>query len=244
MQYSELIPDEDRGSIISRYLHMRALGRDVNALLVHCLEKDLILEGARKLGFLHEGSLVFRSEDESSILMDYCLHNVRRDGLNTIEQYLIDSPPDPDSDEMVHLQAAKHATFNVLIIEMAEPGFGAVVTDLVTNETFFIVDIALGNTSEPGIVLATRLLQIEGFRITGGAGVPTTSLTGPERDPFATWLRDDMDADKDDFDPADLIRGRLQAEGYEPAQYSGPRKPSARSRKILRQQKKRLRRRR
>jgi hypothetical protein len=95
----------NRGEIVSRYQHLRMVGRSLNSKLVARLSKDILHEGGRKLGILRGGTLVFESEDETAVLMDYCLYDVRRKGCNTIEQYLIDLPSDPESDELICLGA-------------------------------------------------------------------------------------------------------------------------------------------
>ena len=96
---------ENCGEIISRYKHLRMVSLNLNQKLVKRLSKDVLYEGGRRLGILQGGTLVFNSEDETSVLMDYCLYDVRRKGRNAVEEYLIESPPDPESDEMTCLRA-------------------------------------------------------------------------------------------------------------------------------------------
>src|SRR5665213_1035826 len=105
----------NRDDIISRYQHLRTVGRNLNNKLVTRLSKDVLDEGGRKLGILRDGTFVFDSEDETSVLMDYCLYDVRRQGRNTIEQYLIDSPPAPESDEMTCLRAMQRAIYSLFV---------------------------------------------------------------------------------------------------------------------------------
>ena len=74
-----------RAEIITRYKHLRAVGRNLNHKLVKRLSKDDLDKAGKKLGILQSGVLVFNSEDESSVLMDYCLYDVRRNGRNAVE---------------------------------------------------------------------------------------------------------------------------------------------------------------
>src|SRR5262245_1072146 len=89
--------------LLPRYQQMRQVGMQLNSRLVKMLSKEEIHEGAEKLGLLRKNILVLNNEDEMAVLMDYCLHDVRRQGKNPIERYLVQSPPAPDSDEMVYL---------------------------------------------------------------------------------------------------------------------------------------------
>lgn len=122
------------------------------------LPKEVLDEGARKLGMLHGDTFVFDSEDETSVLMDYCIYNVFRQGRNAIDRYLCDCPPDPASDEMVCLRAMQHAKYALLVVLSVERGVGLHVRDLLTDGTHFLVDIGFSQTAERNAVLATFLL--------------------------------------------------------------------------------------
>jgi len=147
-----------RAEMVSRYKHLRAVGRNLNHKLVKRLSKDVLDEGAWKLGILQGGVFVFDSEDETAVLMDYCIYDVRRQGRNAVEQYLFDSPPDPDSDEMVCLHAMQHAVYSLFVVESLERGFGVTVTNLVSNKTILVVDMGFSSTGKPGVIFASRLL--------------------------------------------------------------------------------------
>ena len=77
----------NRDGILARYKHLRVVSRNLNSKLVESLSRDVLYEGGRKLGILKGKTLVFDSEDETSVLMDYCIYDVRRNGCNAVEQY-------------------------------------------------------------------------------------------------------------------------------------------------------------
>ena len=58
---------------LDRYRHLRSLGRELNQLLVRQIPKATLLTCAKKLGLSRGDTLVLDSEDELSVLMDYCL---------------------------------------------------------------------------------------------------------------------------------------------------------------------------
>ena len=213
----------DRAGIISRYKHLRAVGRNLNHKLVKRLSKEVLHEGGEKLGILRRGALVFNSEDESSVLMDYCLHDVRRKGCNAVEQYLIDSALDPESDEMVCLRAMQHALYSLFVVESVIRGFGVTVRDLLSNETILIVDMGFGSTAQPGLVFASRLLFHEGFAMTGGAALPISVLPEDQREAMTQKLSQAV-VPKDDgyFDPAPIIRSCLNQGCSSHVQYQEP----------------------
>src|SRR5262249_51022275 len=91
--------------LLARYQHLRQVGLQLNNRLVQTLSRNVLDEGGQRLGILQKNVLTLDSEDEVAVLMDYCIHDVRPQGANAIERYLAESPPPPDSDEMLLLQA-------------------------------------------------------------------------------------------------------------------------------------------
>lgn len=212
-----------RAEIISRYKHLRAIGRNLNHKLVKRLSKVDLHKGAEKLGILQRGIMVFNSEDESSVLMDYCLYDVRRNGRNAVERYLIDSPPDLDSDEMVCLRAMQHAIYSLFVVESVERGLGVTVRDMFSDETILIVDIRIGSSAQPGLVFASRLLFHDGFSMTGGAALPVAVLPKDEHQALTEKLAEAVTPDEDgDFDPAPLIRACLSKGCSSQVRYEDP----------------------
>lgn len=213
----------DRAELVAHYKRLRAAGRKLSDRLVGRLSKDVLEEGGRKLGIFRQGTFVFQTESETPVLMDYCIYDVRRKGRNAIEQYLIESPPDPESDEMEHLRAMQHATYSVFHVESVIPGVGVTVRDLLSEETFLVVDLGFASTGVRGAVFASRLLHHEDFVMTGGAAipigvVPETALAAVARDLSRAVV---VDADGC-FDPAPLIRSCLEQGCASDIEYQDP----------------------
>lgn len=221
----------DRAGIISRYKRLRTVGRTLNSKLVERLGKDVLHEGGRKLGILQRGVLVFDTQDETSVLMDYCLYDVRRKGRNAVEQYLIDSPPDPESDEMACLRAMQNAIYSLFVVESVVRGFGVTVRDLLSNKTILIVDMGFGDTAQPGLVLASRVLFHEGFAMTAGAALPISVLPEDQRQAITQTLAQAVPRDDDgNCDPAAIIRACLRQGCSSQVEYHEPGRPVARQR--------------
>jgi hypothetical protein len=144
------------------------------------LPKDAFQQGGKQLGILKKKTLVFGSEDEMSVLMDYCLHDVRWDGMTTIEHCLAESPPPADSDEMLLLQALRQARFSLLAVERRESGVGAHVRDLMLDEPLFLMDVGFGKTANEGMILASRVFAPEGVYRTTGAPLLFGAATAQE----------------------------------------------------------------
>lgn len=205
--------------IVARYQRFRSTLLRLNNELVRRLSRDVLNDGAKRIGILRGGMFVFDNEDESSVLMDYCIYDVYRKGRNAVEQYLCDSPPDPDSDEMACLHAMQHATYTLVAAQRVEPGVGCHVRNLFTEETRLLVDIGFSKTAQPGVVIATRLLDFGGFVVTSGAALPVGILNNDELDAWQQKLR--AGVDDDHFDPAPLIRSCLQGGASSNIRYEG-----------------------
>jgi hypothetical protein len=203
--FSQTTPCND---IVAQYQRLGPIRFRLNNELVRRLSRDALNEGAKKIGILRGKTFVFDNEDEMSVLMDYCVYDVKRKGRNAVEQYLCDVPPNPDSDEMACLRAMQHATYALVAVLRVEPGVGCHVRNLFTEETRLLVDIGFSETAQPGAVIATRLLDFGGFVATGGAALPLDILDNDELDEWQRKIR--AGADDDRFDPAPLIRTCLQ----------------------------------
>jgi hypothetical protein len=157
---------------VNRYLHLREIGRRLNSVLVKRLSKDVLNEGGKDLDILREGILVLDSEDAVAVLLDYCIYNVLRQGVNAVEQFLADRPPPADSDEMLVLEGMSRAWYSIFTVEEVEPGAGVRVQDLLRGADHFLVDINMSRCNPRGGMLATRVIPLDDFIMTTGAALP------------------------------------------------------------------------
>ncbi len=211
--------DKSPKDIVARYRSIRSIRLRLNDELVHRLSTEVLKEGARRIGILRDGTFVFDNEDETSVLMDYCIYDVYHEGRNAVEQYLCDSPPNSDSVEMACLHAMQHATYTVVAVLRVEPGVGCHVRNLFTEETRLLVDSGFSKTAQPGAAIMTRLLDFGDFVTTGGAALPLGILNNAELDEWQRKLSSGVDDDQ--FDPAPLICACLQQGASSHIRYEG-----------------------
>ncbi len=205
--------------VVAYYQRIRPTRLRLNNKLVSRLPKDVFNEGAKRIGILRGGTLVFDSEEEMSVLMDYCIYDVYRKERNAVEEYLCECPPDPDSEEMACLQAMQHATFALVVVLRVEPGVGCHVRNMFTEETLLLVDMGFSQTGQPGAVIITRLLDFGNFVVTSGAALPLGIL---DDDELEDWQRKINAGTHDDrYDPAPLIRSCLQRGASSNIRYEG-----------------------
>lgn len=189
-------------SIVARYEQLRKVGVRLSTLLVSRLTRDMMYEGAKRLGIFHKGKIVFDNESQVPILMDYCIFNIHRQGRNSVEKYLLESPPASDPTEVDYWNAMQTAKYTVMVVESVERGLGCYVKDLATGSRHLLVDIGLSRSANTGFGMSTRLLNYGDFVTTGGAALPMGNF-GKGAEDLSTQLRDILIAE--DFDPATLI---------------------------------------
>lgn len=194
-------------AMLARYKHLRHVSRGLNDKLVGRLSKDVIHEGAGKLAMLQGKTLVFDSEDETSVLMDYCIYDVLREGRNAIEDYLSSYSTDTESDELICLRAMQNAIYSIFMIESVVPGLGVTVKDMRTSAIHLVIDTGFAISGQPGAVFASRLLFHDGFAMTGGAGLPMGLIPPDGREGFEAAALALLEWQKGPhYDPATLIR--------------------------------------
>lgn len=174
---------------LERYKHLRRVGLELNNRLGATVDRSVLNEGGKRLGMLKRDTLVLETEDEIAVLIDFCLHDVRRHGATAIERYLSESPPAPGSDEWVLLQAKRRARYSLLVAESAEPGLGIHVRDQLRDEPLFLVDVGLGHTAAVNMVLAARIMAPEGIGMTTGAALPVGVLSPAEQSRYMHRLK-------------------------------------------------------
>jgi len=162
----------DDKEMLRRYKRLRNTGRDLGVILTKKVPRRAITECGKKLGLLRGKALVLRKEDELSVLFDYCLFNYRRGGKNIIERYIEESPPPPESDEMILLSAMAQSSYSLFIITEIREGYGAVIQDLLRGDSLFLMDIGIGKSGRPGIQFAGRVMPMSDFYMTSGAFIP------------------------------------------------------------------------
>jgi hypothetical protein len=220
-QHAELVP---------RYQDLRKVALRLNNRLAESLSRSILDEGGKKLGILRGNTLVLDTEDEIAVLMDYCIYDVRRKGLNAVERYLAESPPPADSDEMILHQAMRHARYSLFAVEALEPRVGVQVHDLLLKEPLFLMDIGFSRTAPLGMVLAARVYAPEGILQTTGAALPVGVLPAAGRAKLLQGvLKQFQEADLRNLSPeqaselsATVIRTCLRQGAAEHIAYVGP----------------------
>jgi hypothetical protein len=158
---------------VEAYQRLREAGRRLTTRMTKTIPGAAYREIGTALGIYRKGVLVFDTEDVAAVLADCCLHDWIHDGRNLVEQYCLDHPAPPDSDDAYLLRAYQQARFRVLVAGSIAPGAGIECADTLSGERFFLTDISLSNCARNSRTLfATRTVPLDGYWMTTGAGLP------------------------------------------------------------------------
>lgn len=156
---------------VSEYRKYREVSRKLNSKIMDLyLDRDILMRAIDLLGIeKEEGSTIFESEWELHILMDFAIHEIRKEGKTAVETYQEEVNPESEEEKRV-LKAylSSHTSlFRVKSIEGDESSL--LLKDLLEGvEDAKLVDCSLSRSALPGHLLFTRLCPISSFNMTSG----------------------------------------------------------------------------
>jgi len=164
----------DQAAILRNYKELRRKSIAINTRLVESLSGEEMREAASALGILHgKNELVLQTEDELSVMMDYAIYNLFRDGKNAVDRLLEINPFPQDSPEQRLLRAMQKSHFTLFETTQAVLGLGVRGLDGPEKTPIVIVDTGFSQTAHPGLVLATRIYSPEeDWWMTSGTALP------------------------------------------------------------------------
>ncbi|RLF33140.1 MAG: hypothetical protein DRN07_03330 [Thermoplasmata archaeon] len=157
-------------TIIEKYKTYRKIGMELNhKIMDSCLDRDVLMKSARLLGIARGKTLIFDSEDETSVLMDFALNEYRVNNKNTIEIYRekIGWQNEIEKDILDALLSSYTSLFKVTSIYEAENTL--LLNDILNKkDNLKLIDIAFSKTAIPGLLLFIRLIPFKDFNMTSG----------------------------------------------------------------------------
>jgi len=186
---------EVQRELLAQYQRFRRVARRLNRSLVDSLDSEAIDEAGERLGILKRGVLIFDTEDMATVLMDYAIHHVYRDGRNAVARYLETHPGPAESEEMLVLRGLADVRYSILHVANVFRGFAVEMDDFLRGERLLLIDVALSSTASQDFVLAGNVLCQGTFWMTSGAALPLSAqvvrtLARPIRQSFGTKPED------------------------------------------------------
>jgi len=165
-------PLETREEVLSRYRHLRAISRQHYSELLKRVPYESMLHQARRLGLAQGKALNLDDAPHMNLVLDLAQHTAEPGRSRLIDRYARSAAFPAGSDEALVLAALQYAQFALIRIESRHPCCGLVATDLIRNETIWLVDENLEVSIPDGWTVVTRLYTPARFSMTAGVLVP------------------------------------------------------------------------
>ncbi len=182
------------------------------------------MEQARRLGIARGRKLILNTEDELALLYDLALYARQGGRKRPLDRYASSQRLPSDCDEARVLDAMLAARFVLIRVERRHPEAGLIVSDLMREEEFWLVDEGMESTAPVGLKMATRVYSPEDFHMAAGVFVPLAGvllMSALERRPVL--LRMDLDEAVEDRRFAEAIyREAIQAGVMEQVRFQDP----------------------
>ena len=133
-----------------------------------------MLDWAKRLGLTRGRTVLLESELELVLAEDLAIYLPKLGRSHPLDRYTRAARLAPGSDETIVLEAMRRARFSLWRVERRHEIMGLVLRDLLRGEDIWLVDEALEKSARPGLEMAARLLQPEGFAMTARIVVPVT----------------------------------------------------------------------
>lgn len=145
--------------------------RLVNEKIFKTLDKAILINAARILEMVDEkDNIMFTDENQMGALMDFAIHEMRIDGQNAVDRYIEKYSAENEMEEKVlnALKSSYTSLFRVVNISQ-EKNMLFLKNLLKETRNTRLTDIALSKSSEPGLLLFTRVLPFPELNMTSGA---------------------------------------------------------------------------
>jgi hypothetical protein len=93
------------------------MSTELNSKIVRTIPKRAYDDIGDAIGVLHNGVMVFDTEDVAGVLMDCCIHDWFEDGRNLVERYAETHPAEQETDDAFLLSAYTQAQYRLLAAE-------------------------------------------------------------------------------------------------------------------------------
>lgn len=151
--------------------YVRMLDR-VTPPVAALLDESLLNEAAAELGLMIEGRFLGGGPNELASIIDFAMHELRRDGQTVIERSLDAKPPLPGSPDDLVLRGMVGSRFSVFLADGIDATIGMHLYDMLGGPPRFLYDASFGQRAFLGQRFAGRVLTIGEISLPIGIFLP------------------------------------------------------------------------
>jgi len=158
-------------SHLERYQRYREQGRELHSKIFDAyLDRDVIDETAQLLNLDRDGDdLLYDTEEEQSVHMDFILHEYRQNGTTFVERYRDETGDDSELEQELLDALVRAETSLFRVTEIDASASQVVLKDVLNGEDGIkLTDRNFSQTAEPDVLLFLRLVRLEDLTMTSG----------------------------------------------------------------------------
>ena len=157
------------------YLKCRKAGEPLHSQMIDLLSEEDLTAVGKHLGMYHGDTFIFDSEEETHFFMEYAIYDYLGRGQRIIEIFTEQIIAEDLTDvQKMLLEGALKAWFSLFeICDVQSQDKRLILRDLIyQKENITLIDVNLSSTAVPGLLVAARLIPIQTWYMTTGAGFP------------------------------------------------------------------------
>jgi len=155
----------------SVYRRYRVDGKALNHKIMEAtLDRAAIQHAARALGMMgRDNMVIFDSEDETSVLMDFALYEYKARGKNAVERYQEEIGGETEIERELLAAMVASSTSLFRVESVSRKTYSLSLGDLVNEDrTITLMDINFSQHVKPNYLLFLRPITLENFSMTSG----------------------------------------------------------------------------
>jgi hypothetical protein len=183
-------PEEIR----ERYRYLRSRLTTLHDHLLIQAGTSAFIKSAQELEIDLKGTVVLDSEMILDVLKNHCIYGHPERRRKLVKAYQKNHMQSIDSDDAELLDAVINARYVLFLVQETIPNLVIEGVDLLTNDEIQIIDLNLGTTAVPNILLATFTVTVDNITMTSGAPLPV--LDRAVLDEIVSLIQQDVTTDQ------------------------------------------------
>jgi len=159
--------------MVQHYRNLRGIAADFQNAAFALVQHSTLLEFGRRLGVVRSGDL-WGDHEELKLAYDLAIHTARPGRSRAIDRYGRTVALPPGCDEARVLAALRQARFTMFKIEARHAVAGVMACDMLTQQSFHFMDVAIGMSAEQNDAYFGRLVEVDVFRMSCLCVAPLT----------------------------------------------------------------------
>ena len=176
---------------LRKYQRLRKIGTPLmTEIALMELPKALIRKAAEDFRMMgkDQRTIVMEHEGESVFIMDRIIHDLPCPVKRWIEVICDEHLAKYSPEQQEYLKAHRDPVFSLYEVTGVRNGKGVALRDAFNGKDLFLIDRGFGTTASAGLLLATRVITLEGLHFTAGVAWPFSGDAKSELVQNFRWL--------------------------------------------------------